>query len=93
MSMSDERCAVCAATQGLKGVVVAGRPLLLCPTHRDRLGDHQPESFDDLASFFAHPDFDRRRHGERRRRMRRQFPPRPEGRRHNQGRRAGDPQG
>jgi len=92
MPISDaQRCAVCADTEDLIGVVIAGRPMLLCAVHHDKLTDGGSERFGDLQSFFAHPDFNRRGRPDRRRRARRQFPPRPEGRRHNLGRRVDDP--
>jgi len=89
-SSEPKRCAVCAAEEGLVGVVVAGRALLLCPTHHQAVVAGGEERFNDLEAFFAHPDFERRHRGDRRRRARRQFPPRPEGRRHNRGRRVDD---
>lgn len=92
-SSAPQRCAVCAETEDLVGVVIAGRPVLLCALHHDKLVTEGPQRFGDLASFFAHPAFDRRGRPDRRKRARRQFPPRPEGRRHNRGRRADDPQG
>ena len=87
---SENRCCVCPEKH-LTGIIVAGQPLLLCQTHLDKLGDRRPESFDDLATFFAALGADRRTLSERRGGERRMFPPRPELRRHDMGRRAGDP--
>jgi hypothetical protein len=92
MGTSVHQCCVCPSADDLTGVVVAGQNLLLCGNHRRKLGDRQPESFDDLAAFFGTLGADRRRTvGDRRREERRMFPPRPELRRYGMGRRKGDP--
>jgi hypothetical protein len=93
MTCAIHRCALCPRTRNLRGVVVAGKELLLCRHHLDKLGDAVPESFDDLAAFFAKLGLDRRKLPSRRRAERRTFPPRPELRRGSEGRRATDPDG
>jgi hypothetical protein len=87
---SPLRCAVCASETDLEGVVAAGRPLHLCRTHADAFAQAAPSSADELAGFFEALDSDTQRGADRRHRERRFFP-RPEGRRHNHGRRADDP--
>ncbi len=86
-------CAICAGTGDLTGVVVGGRQLHLCRRHAAKLGDDAPASFDDLAALFASAGADRRRSVDRRNGDRRMFPPRPELRRRNFGRRDDDPSG
>lgn len=71
--------------------------LLLCAQHASKLGERVPESFSELAQILSEVEAEGRgelRSGrnDRRRAERRQFPPRPEGRRFNGGRREGDPQ-
>jgi len=92
MNRPLHRCAVCPETDGLTGVVVAGTELHLCEKHLAKLGDASPASFDDLAVFFATLGADRRQQPDRRVEDRRVFPPRPELRRHNMGRRENDPE-
>jgi hypothetical protein len=92
MTRPLHRCAVCPETEGLTGMVVAGTELLLCEKHVAKLGDASPTSFDDLAVFFATLGADCRSQPDRRTEDRRVFPPRPEGRRHNMGRRDRDPE-
>ena len=93
MSRELHHCAVCPRSGELVGILVAGRQLHLCDEHHHVLGDRQPQSFDDLAALFATPGLDRRAGDDRRVEDRRQFPPRPEGRRHDMGRRVEDPSG
>jgi len=64
----------------------------LCAEHAAKLGDASPSSFDDLVEFFAALGSDRRSEPNRRSEDRRAFPPRPEGRRRNMGRRNDDPE-
>lgn len=92
MSRPLHRCAVCPETEGLTGVVVAGTELHLCSKHLAKLGNASLASFDDLAVFFATLGSDRRQQSDRRAEDRRVFPPRPELRRHNMGRRKDDPE-
>ncbi len=82
-----EACAVCTETNELSGIVVGERQLYLCPRHAKKLGEHAPRTFDDLAALFSPSALDRRREIDRRRIDRRMFPPRPELRRRNFGRR------
>ncbi len=106
MSEGLEGCAVCGgrAAQGsrMSKVVVEGRALALCRSHTATVVAAMPETFDDLRALFvgAGVDLDvaaslapdRRSPIDRRATLdRRVFPPRPEGRRCNDGRRAGDP--
>jgi hypothetical protein len=86
-------CAVCLLKDELTPIQVAGRRLHLCERHARALGDTPPTSFEDLAALFAARGLDRRRRRDRRRYERRQFPLRPELRRHNMGRRGMDPAG
>jgi hypothetical protein len=80
-------------------VVVEGRMLALCRTHAAAVVAEMPATFDDLRALFVGAGVDlAARAGERRSPLdrrdhqdRRVFPPRPEGRRMNGGRRAGDP--
>ncbi len=92
MSRPLHRCAVCPEREGLTGVVVAGSELHLCAKHMAKLGSASLSSFDDLAVFFATLGSDRRQQSDRRTEDRRVFPPRPELRRHNMGRRKEDPE-
>ena len=91
MTRPLHRCAVCPETDDLTGVIVAGTEILLCEKHIVKLGDTSPSSFDDLTEFFAALGSDRRSEPNRRTEDRRAFPPRPEGRRYNMGRRDDDP--
>jgi hypothetical protein len=87
-------------------VVVEGRALHLCRAHAATVVAEMPETFEDLRALFvgAGVDLDARARrgpppiperrspiGRRAPEDRRLFPPRPEGRRRNGGRRAGDP--
>jgi hypothetical protein len=81
-------------------VVVEGRALELCRVHAVTVVTAMPETFDDLRALFAGTGVDLAAHVDRRARLdrravldRRVFPPRPEGRRCNDGRRADDPAG
>jgi hypothetical protein len=100
-------CAVCGARARvgttMSRMLVEGRALELCRAHVDVVVAAMPETFDDLRALFVgagseHADLASPVGLERRspisRRVpedRRVFPPRPEGRRHNGGRRATDP--
>jgi hypothetical protein len=82
-------------------VVVEGRALTLCRTHATAVVAVMPETFDELRAIFVGAGLDlsdeswsveRRSPIDRRAADdRRVFPPRPEGRRLNAGRRATDP--
>jgi hypothetical protein len=82
-------------------VVVEGRTLQLCRAHTATVVTAMPETFEDLRALFVGDGVDLGEHrpqGPERRSPiarrapedRRVFPPRPEGRRHDDGRRAGD---
>jgi hypothetical protein len=100
-----EGCAVCGggSANGIRmsKVVVEGRALQLCRAHVATVVTAMPETFEDLRALFigAGVDLDARQPQGAERRSpierraaddRRVFPPRPEGRRHNDGRRVGD---
>ncbi|MEM1033413.1 MAG: hypothetical protein AAGN82_23970 [Myxococcota bacterium] len=86
------RCLLCPRDDDLVGIVVGARPAWLCAVHHARYLRAGAPRFDTLSQLFRHHAFDRREGPtDRRQRLRRQFPPRPEGRRHDAGRRAGDP--
>ncbi|MEM9693611.1 MAG: hypothetical protein AAGA56_13775 [Myxococcota bacterium] len=83
-------CVLCASP-AKHFFYVGGQSVGLCEAH------HRPSvavvaRYEDLGAFFAALGTDRRRGGDRRQRQRREFPPRPEGRRQNDGRRAEDRQ-
>ncbi len=95
--MSEGSCAVCGSgiTNGthLSRVVIQGRTLDLCRAHATTVVAAMPKTFDDLCGLFlgvilTEPRalFDRRAPLDRR-----EFPPRPEGRRLGISRRAADP--
>jgi hypothetical protein len=105
MSHGLEGCAVCGGGSGngvrMSKVVVEGRALQLCRAHAATVVAEMPETFEDLRALFIGAGVDlaaRRPQGTERRSPidrrapedRRVFPPRPEGRRHDDGRRAGD---
>jgi hypothetical protein len=102
--MTDGSCAVCgsAETHGarMSRVVIEGRSLSLCRAHATTVVAAMPETFEDLRALFAGVTLAERTPGQPERRSpidrrapqeRRIFPPRPEGRRASQGRRATDP--
>lgn len=95
--MSEPSCAVCGGGDPtgthLSRVVIQGRALDLCRSHATTVVAAMPKTFDDLCGLFAgvvltepRAIFDRRAPLDRR-----EFPPRPEGRRLGIGRRAADP--
>jgi hypothetical protein len=102
MGEAHEGCAVCRSQAGnggrLSKVVIEGRALELCRAHAAMVVAAMPETFEDLRALFVGSGVDiglvRERRSPIDRRVgqdRRVFPPRPEGRRRNGGRRAGDP--
>lgn len=103
MAQVLEGCAVCGGPAGRGGrlsrVIIQGRSLDLCRVHAAVVAAARPETFDEMLALFASADADlaaqslERRAGPDRRAQvdRRAFPPRPEGRRLNGGRRAEDP--
>lgn len=105
MGEPSERCAVCGCEErsgaGLSRVIIQMRVLLLCRTHAATVVAAMPETFEELRALFAgaaplaaaaYAGPERRSPITRRApEDRRVFPPRPEGRRRNGGRRASDP--
>ncbi|WP_044240096.1 hypothetical protein [Chondromyces apiculatus] len=105
MGESSTRCAVCGGEEragtGLLRVIVELRTLLLCRAHAATVMAAMPETFEEMRALFVgaapagrqgYAGLERRsplprRHAE----DRRAFPPRPEGRRRDGGRRATDP--
>lgn len=83
-------CAICRRSDALVGVIVGGKQFYLCREHARKLDGVQPQNYAELTHLFALPEFERRETNDRRQRRRRNFPPRPEGRRLNTGRRDGD---
>jgi hypothetical protein len=94
--MSQGSCAVCGdgdtTTAHLSRVVIQGRALDLCRAHATTVVAAMPKTFDDLCRLFLgvvltepRAVFDRRAPLDRR-----EFPPRPEGRRLGISRRAVD---
>jgi hypothetical protein len=100
------RCAACGTTDPLGGsmsrVVVDGASLCLCRAHAAMVASALPSTFEDLRAVFRGletPLLAGRGPGQVERRSpiarraeldRREFPPRPEGRRTSGGRRSGD---
>ena len=95
--MSEGSCAVCGSgntpTAHLSRVVIQGRALDLCRAHASTVVAAMPRTFEDLCGLFVdvvltepRAVFDRRAPLDRR-----EFPPRPEGRRLGIGRRTADP--
>lgn len=92
-------CAAChdpVAGSKLCRVVIGGRSIALCRTHAARVATEMPETFEELRALFVEVPADEggpaRRSVITRRKTddRRMFPPRPEGRRVGEGRRASD---
>ncbi len=88
--MSPSSCIVCGKPGAVSAVEVAGKPVDLCHEHVRTLEREATRSFDSLAVLRAAPGIDKRLEVDRRRDDRRMFPPRPELRRSNQGRRDDD---
>lgn len=94
--MSEPSCAVCGdghTAANLSRVVIQGRALDLCRAHATTVVTAMPRTFEDLRGLFVdvilpspRAAFDRRAPLDRR-----EFPPRPEGRRLGIGRRTADP--
>ncbi len=104
MAEVHEGCAVCGGRPSpgarMSKVFIEGRTLGLCRDHAATVVAAMPATFDELRALFvgvgmptgAEPAASRRSPLERRgAEDRRVFPPRPEGRRRADGRRAGDP--
>jgi hypothetical protein len=97
--MSQPTCAACLDPlphSKLCRVVIDGRVISLCRTHAARVAAARPDTFDELRALFKEvptddAPFARRSVIDRRRADdRRVFPPRPEGRRLDPGRRRTD---
>lgn len=94
--MSDGSCAVCGSCgtnrARMSRVVIQGRSLDLCPPHATTVVSSMPKTFADLLALFAGviPTAPRSLKDRRAALDRREFPPRPEGRRLGFGRRAAD---
>lgn len=97
--MNQPTCAACLDPlphSKLCRVVIDGRVIALCRTHAARVAAARPESFDEMRALFKEVVTDEaplaRRSVIDRRRVddRRVFPPRPEGRRLEAGRRRTD---
>ena len=94
-------CAVCESRESIAAmsrVVIEGRSLLLCRAHATVVLAEMPETFDEMRALFVgvmgerDPTLERRSPLPRRDpEDRRVFPPRLEGRRMSNGRRATDP--
>lgn len=100
MSTTNDVCAVCGlggpSEGGLSRLFIEGHALVLCRAHASVVARAMPRTFEDTRRLFAGMGGDCP--GERRSPIprreaedRRVFPPRPEGRRMSQGRRASDP--
>ncbi|MBM4359167.1 MAG: hypothetical protein FJ096_13760 [Deltaproteobacteria bacterium] len=90
--MSEETsCIVCGEASAGAEVLIGGQAFGLCPAHEAQRDAKAPTSFEDLAAFFERSGLERRLSVDRRHGERRVFPPRPELRRKNQGRRRDDP--
>ena len=90
---STPACALCSATGSLTAVVVAGASKWVCAHHQQALAGRIPTDMAELRAWMASTEEherNRRAGPDRRVAQRRQFPPRPEGRRHNDGRRRDD---
>jgi hypothetical protein len=90
--MNDETtCIVCGTPCARSSIVVGDAAIGLCPAHAARLDPKAPAVFETFAAFFEGSGLERRIEVDRRRMDRRMFPPRPELRRKNNGRRKDDP--
>lgn len=90
-----DRCVACGFRSAgrLELMHVEGHTYGFCKHHARQLGPDTPSTTYDLAERLGRIALDRRGdHDRRRQQDRRWFPPRPEGRRHDGGRRADDPQ-
>jgi hypothetical protein len=91
------RCEVCEnltpdapLTRKLQRFLVEARVVALCPEHATAFREERPETLAAVARLFREVQGKRSLVSRRSPIERRQFPMRPEGRRHNAGRRAGD---
>jgi hypothetical protein len=79
-----------APTRRLRRLLIENRVVSLCAEHALALAEQRPESLSQLAELFKEDGGARSLLPRRAPLERRQFPPRPEGRRRGGGRRAGD---
>jgi hypothetical protein len=92
----DGGCAVCGSCETnrtrMSRVVIQGRSLELCQAHAAMVVAAMPKTFEDLLALFADviPSAPRSTKERRAALDRREFPPRPEGRRMGFGRRSAD---
>ena len=86
-------CEVCRAPRKIRRVLVEDRLVALCDEHAAELSLSGTRSVAELRTLFPEEGGLRSRVGRRAPLDRRVFPPRPEGRRRNQGRRKSDAQG
>jgi hypothetical protein len=91
------RCEVCEnqspevrPTGRLQRFLVTDRVVALCAEHAEAFREQRPETLEQLSQLFREGQGRRSLLSRRAPIERRQFPMRPEGRRHNGGRRAGD---
>lgn len=91
------RCEICEnlskdaqPTSRLQRFLVEDRVVALCAEHATAFREHRPDTIEQIAKLFREKQGRRALLSRRAPIERRQFPMRPEGRRHNAGRRAGD---
>jgi hypothetical protein len=91
------RCEVCEnltpgapPTRKLQRFLVESRVVALCAEHAYTFRERRPETLEGMAQLFREEQGKRSLIARRAPIERRQFPMRPEGRRRNEGRRAGD---
>lgn len=90
MQLRRERCEVCGAAAALPGLALDARVVLLCREHKRLAKAHEATSFEAVRALFIEESGRRALLSRRGPAERRLFPPRPEGRRHGQGRRLSD---
>jgi hypothetical protein len=91
------RCEICEnqnpdvrPTSRLQRFLVSDRVVALCAEHAEAFREQRPETLQQLSRLFREAQGRRSLLSRRAPIERRQFPMRPEGRRHNAGRRTGD---
>jgi hypothetical protein len=91
MSSKRGRCEICGGEEGgVRRLSLADRTILLCAAHTVQAEAAGAPSVDVLRASFREAEGRRTLLSRRAPEERRQFPPRPEGRRHDDGRRTGD---
>ena len=88
--MNTRHCEICGETSSLEALEVEARWFWLCAPHLAQALQRSPLSLAALERVFLEPDGRRTLLARRAEDERRVFPPRPEGRRHDAGRRASD---